>query len=73
LSLITKGHIQVCIRSRIGSLRQFHWFALKYFFGLNFRCFINLKTLKLGGHCPVATSWLRAWLLPYSDCRLRTS
>jgi len=36
-SMIAKGHIQVCIRlhwSRMGSLRQFRWFALKYFVGL---------------------------------------
>ena len=40
--------------SRMGSLRQFRWFALKYSFGLYFKCFINLKTLELGWLCPVA-------------------
>jgi len=38
---------------------------LKYFF--------DLQTLELGGHCPVATPWLRAWWQPHSDCRLQTS
>ena len=38
--------------SRIRSLGQFRWFALKYFFGLYFKDFINLKTLELGRHCP---------------------
>ena len=37
---------------RIGTLRQCHWFALKYFLGLYFKYFINLKSLELGGHCP---------------------
>jgi len=32
---------------------------MKYFFGLYFKYFINLKTLELGGHCPVAPPWLR--------------
>ena len=40
------------ICSRIGSLRQFRWFALKYFFGSYFKYFINLKTSELGQHCP---------------------
>ena len=37
--------------SRINSLRQFRWFALKYFIGLHFKYFINLRTKELGGHC----------------------
>jgi len=40
--------------SRIGSLRKCRWFALKYFFGLYFKYFINLKTLELGLALPVA-------------------
>jgi len=43
--------------SRTDFLRQFRWFELKYFFGLYFKYFINLKTLVLGGHWP---RWLRA-------------
>jgi len=39
----------------------------------NFKYFINLRTLKLGWHCLVATPWLRSWWQPYSDCRLQTS
>jgi len=52
--------------SRIGSLRQFRWFPLKYFFSLHFKYFINLKTLESGGLCPLATRlvatafWLQA-------------
>ena len=38
----------------MGSLRQFRLFALKYFFGLYSKYFINLQTLELGWHCPVA-------------------
>ena len=59
--------------SWIRSLRQFRWFALKYFFGLYFKYFINLKTLELGWHCPRCPPWLRAWWQPYADCRLQTS
>jgi len=40
--------------SRMGSLKQFRWFALKYLFGLHFKYFIKLQTLELGWHCPVA-------------------
>jgi len=42
-------------QSRIGSLRQIRWFALKYFFGLYFKYFINLKILELGWHCPTVS------------------
>jgi len=59
--------------SRISSLRQFHWFALKYFIGLYFKYSINLRTKELGEHCPRSPPWLRAWWQPYSDCRLQTS
>ena len=40
--------------SRMGSLRQLRWFAVKYFFGLYFKYFINLKTLELGVALPRA-------------------
>ena len=40
--------------SRMGSLRQFRWFALKYFFGLYLKYFLHLQTLESGWHCPVA-------------------
>jgi len=55
--------------SRKGSLRQFRWFALTYFFGLYFKYFINLKTVESVvalTRCPPATRlvatvfWLRA-------------
>jgi len=40
--------------SRISSLREFRWFALKYFFGLYFKYFINLKTFRLGDIVPIS-------------------
>jgi len=58
--------------SGIGSLRQVRWFVLKYFFGVYFKYFINLKTLELGA-LPPLPPWLRARWQLYSDCRLQTS
>jgi len=51
--------------SRICSLRQFRWLALKYFFGLYFKYFINWKLWNWGDVSPLATclvatvSWLQ--------------
>ena len=36
-------------------MRQFRWFPLKYFFGLYFKYFINLKILELGVALPRST------------------
>jgi len=36
----------------MGSFRQFRRFAQKYFFGIYFKYFINLKTLELGVALP---------------------
>jgi len=38
----------------MGSLRHFRLFALKYFYSLFLKYFINLLTLELGWHFPVA-------------------
>jgi len=54
----------------MGSLRQFRLFALKYFFGLYSKYFINLQTLELGVALPSCPPWLRALWQPYSDCGL---
>ena len=59
--------------SRKGSLRQFFWLALKCFFGLYFKYFINLQTLELEVALPRCLPWLHALWQPYSDCRLQTS
>jgi len=59
--------------SRIGSLRQFRLFPLKYLFGLNFKYFINLKTLELGMALPRCHPWLRVWWKLYFGCGLQTS
>jgi len=41
---------------RKGSLKQFRWFALKYFFGLHIKSLTNLSifgsTFGIGGNCP---------------------
>jgi len=57
----------------MGSLRQFRCFALKYFFGLYLKYFINLQTSELGVALPRCRPWLRALWQPCSDYRLQTS
>jgi len=59
--------------SRMGSLRQFRWFARKDFFGLYLKYFINLQILELGVALPRCPPWLRSLWQPYSDCGLQTS
>ena len=59
--------------NRIGSLRQFRWFALTCIFGLYFKYFINLKTLTLGVAMLRLPPELRAWWQPHSDCRVQNS
>jgi len=59
--------------SRIGSLRQFRWFALKYFFGLYFKFSIDLQTLEVGVVLPRCSPWLRALCHPFSACGLQAS
>ena len=53
--------------SRIGSLREFRWFALKYLFGLYPNILENWEW-----RCP-PSPWLHAWWQPYSNCGLQTS
>ena len=43
---------------RMSSLRQFRWFALKHFFDLYFKYFINLQILELGVALPRCPPWL---------------
>ena len=50
-SLITKGQIQVGIRSRIGSLRQFRLFALEYFLAYTSDILLTWKLWNWGEHC----------------------
>jgi len=75
--MITKGEIQVCVRlkAEVGLVPwgSFVAFAPKYFFGLYFKYFINLKTLELGVAFPRCAPQLSAWWQPYSDCRLQNS
>jgi len=75
--MIEKGQIQVPIRlkAEVGWVPwgSFVEFALKYFFGLYFKYFINLQTLELGVALPRCPPWLRALWQPYSECGVQVN